>query len=183
MGLSPRIRKAGLTLHVLSSVGWVGAVLVYLALGLTAVTSDDVSLISAVYLAMDAAAWTVLVPLALTSLVTGISQSLISSWGLWRHYWVIVKLALTGIATAVLLLYTQTLAVFADVAGRDALRAADLSLLRGSSVVLHSAGALVLLVMATGLAIYKPAGLTRRGQRHRHQVGLARVAQRAGTTT
>lgn len=155
----------------------------YLGLGLTAATSDDVALLSAVYLAMDAAAWTVLVPLSLASLVTGITQSLISSWGLWSHYWVIVKLALTGIATAVLLLYTQTLAVFADVAGRDALGAADLSLLRGSSVVLHSAGAVLVLLITTGLAIYKPVGLTRRGQRHRHEAGLARLARSTGSTT
>lgn len=183
MSATPLARKAGLTVHVVSSVGWLGAVLMYLGLGLTAVTSDDVALLSAVYLAMDAASWTVLVPLALASLVTGITQSLVSSWGLWRHYWVIVKLALTGIATAVLLLYTQTLAVFADVAGRDALGAAELSLLRGSSVVLHSGGALLLLLITTALAMYKPAGLTRRGQRHRHEAGLARLAQSAGSTT
>lgn len=155
----------------------------YLGLGLTAVISDDVALLSAVYLAMNAAAWTVLVPLALASLITGITQSLISSWGLWRHYWIILKLALTGTATTVLLMYTQTLAVFADVAARDALGAAELSVLRGSSMVLHSAGALFLLLITTALAIYKPAGLTRRGQRHRHEAGLARLAPSAESTT
>ena len=41
MTVSARMRKAGLTLHVVSSVGWLGAVLVHLALGIAALTSDD----------------------------------------------------------------------------------------------------------------------------------------------
>lgn len=175
MTVPARMRKAGLTLHVASSVGWLGAVLVYLGLGVAAVTSDDTALVSAVYLAMNWAGWNVLVPLAVATLLTGLTQSFISSWGLWRHYWVIIKLALTAVATAVLLLYTQTLATFAEVAGRDFLSAADLSLLRSPSVVVHSTGALVILAVTTVLAIYKPAGLTRRGQRQRHQVQRARL--------
>lgn len=175
MTVPARVRKAGLTLHVASSVGWLGAVLVYLGLGVAAITSDDIALVSAVYLSMDWAAWTVLVPLAVATLVTGLVQSFISSWGLWRHYWVIVKLALTAVATAVLLLYTQTLSTFAGVAGRDVLTAGDLSLLRSPSVVVHATGALVILVVAMVLAIYKPAGLTRRGQRQRHQAQRARL--------
>lgn len=170
MTVPARVRKAGLTLHVASSVGWLGAVLV--CLGVAAITSDDTALVSAAYLSMDWAAWTVLVPLAVATLVTGLAQSFISSWGLWRHYWVIVKLALTAltaVATAVLLLYTQTLSTFAGVAGRDVLGAGDLSLLRSPSVVIHATGALVILVVAMVLAIYKPAGLTRRGQRHQAQ--------------
>ena len=173
-----RVRQAGLTLHVISSVGWLGGVLVYLALGVAAITSDDEALVAAVYLAMDWAAWTVLVPLALATLATGITQSLISSWGLWRHYWVIVKLVITAVATTVLVLYTQTLATFGRIAGRDPLTTADLDLLRSPSVVVHSTGALVLLVMAAVLAIYKPPGLTRRGQRLQHEAGRVRQAGR-----
>jgi hypothetical protein len=41
MSLPPAARRALLTTHVLSSVGWVGAVLVYLALGVAAVSSTD----------------------------------------------------------------------------------------------------------------------------------------------
>jgi hypothetical protein len=119
MNTSRRVRNASLTLHVASSVGWFGAVLVYLALGVGAVTSDDSALVAAVYLTMDWAAWVVLVPLAVASLVTGVVQSLVSPWGLLRHYWVVVKLVLTAVATAALLAYTQTLSTFADVAARS----------------------------------------------------------------
>lgn len=174
MNTSRRVRKASLTLHVASSVGWFGAVLVYLALGVGAVTSDDSALVAAVYVTMDWAAWVVLVPLAVASLVTGVVQSLVSPWGLLRHYWVVVKLVLTAVATAVLLAYTQTLSTFADVAARSPLTPGDLAILRNPSIILHTAGAIVALTLAIVLAAYKPAGLTRRGQRRRLAVGAVR---------
>ena len=167
MPLSAPARKALLAVHVLSSVGWVGAVLVYLALGIAATTSDDTTLVRSVYVAMDWAAWTVLVPLAGASLVTGVVQSLVTKWGLLRHYWVIFKLVITVVATAVLVTYTGTLDALADVATHEPFSAHHLDLLRSASVVVHSNGALVLLFAATLLAVYKPAGMTRRGHRLR----------------
>ena len=169
---TPRgLRKATLTLHVASSVGWMGAVVVYLTLGVAAVSSDDTALVAGVYVTMNWVAWTVLVPLAVASLVTGIIQSLVSPWGLLRHYWVVVKLSVTTVATGVLLAYTQTLSTFADVAVRNPLTAADLAVLRSPSVIVHSTGALILLTLALVLAVYKPAGMTRRGQRQRFTAG------------
>lgn len=165
MRASQRVRKALLALHVASSVGWMGAVLMYLALGVAGVVSDDTALVTAVYLAMSWAAWLVLVPLALASLVTGGVQSLVSPWGLMRHYWVTVKLVLTLVATGVLVAYTQTLSTFADVASRVPLVAGDLEVLRSPSVIVHTTGALMLLIGALVLAVYKPRGLTRHGQR------------------
>lgn len=171
MSASRRARKATLTLHVASSVGWFGAVLVYLALGVAAITSDDTALVVAVYVTMDWAAWVVLVPLAVASLLTGIVQSLVSPWGLLRHYWVAVKLVLTTLATGVLLAYTQTLATFADVAAGTPLTAGDLAVLRSPSVIVHTTAALAAFNFALVLAVYKPAGLTRRGQRQRYASG------------
>ena len=79
----------------------------------------------------------------------------------------IVKLGITVVATAVLFDYTETLNVFASVASRTPFTATDAAYLRNSSVLLHSTGALVLLVVATVLAVFKPTGLTRHGQRRR----------------
>lgn len=166
MSIRPALQKGLLTAHVMVSVGWVGAVLVYLALGIAALTSAETDLVRGVYLAMEWAGLTVLVPLAAASLVTGVLQSLTTRWGLWRHYWVIVKLALAVFATVVLVLYTQTFSAFAAAARSDAPSAS--AMLRSSSVVVHSVGALVVLGLATILSFYKPAGLTRRGQRQRH---------------
>ena len=169
MTLSPRVRRASLTLHVFASVGWAGAVFMYLALGIAAVTSDDEGLVSAAYVTMDWAGCRVLVPFAVASLLTGITHALITPWGLMQHYWVIVKLALTVLATVVLVAYTRTLSAFAEVAARNPLRASDLDYLQNPSVILHSTAALVLLFVVTVLAVYKPVGMTRRGQRLRHQ--------------
>jgi DMSO/TMAO reductase YedYZ heme-binding membrane subunit len=124
-------------------------------------TSENGETVRAMFLAMDVASWAVLVPLAVASLVTGMTQSLGTRWGLLRHYWVVVKLWITVIATIVLLLYTATLEHLARVAERDA-SAAELD---SPTVVVHAALALTLLLGATILAVFKPAGLTRRGRR------------------
>ena len=177
MSTTLRVRKASLALHVASSVGWFGAVLVYVALGVAAVSSDDTALTAAVYVTMDWAAWVVLVPLAVASLVSGVVQSLVSPWGLMRHYWVVVKLVLTAVATGVLLAYTQTLSTLADVAARTPLTAGDLAVLRSSSVIVHTTGALVVLVLALLLAVYKPRGLTRHGQRRQRAASSVSAAR------
>jgi hypothetical protein len=66
-------------------------------------------------------------------------------------------------------MYTQTLKSLADVAGATALSRHDLAVLRTPSVVLHAGAALLLLIVATTLAVYKPAGLTRYGWRKQHE--------------
>lgn len=53
MTMSPWLRKLMLTVHLVSSVGWIGAVAAYLALDLTAVASRDIQLVRAAYLGME----------------------------------------------------------------------------------------------------------------------------------
>lgn len=162
MTLSPRIRKAALTAHVTTSVGWVGAVATFCAIAAVGLVSDDAATVRGSYLVMDAAARSVLVPLALLSLVTGVVQSIGTPWGLLRHYWVVVKLLITVLATAVLLLYLRTFGAMADVAADPA---AGLGEIRNPSPLVHAMLALVLLVAATVLGVVKPRGLTRFGHR------------------
>jgi hypothetical protein len=169
MMMTPHLRKLALTAHVVSSVGWVGAVAVFLAHAILGVTSQDAQMVRAVYLVMEPAAWLVLVPLALASLVTGIVQSLGTTWGLFRHYWVVFKLLINVFATIVLLMYTQTLGYLAGVAAQTTLSSDDLGLLRTPSVVIHSGLALLVLLVATVLAVYKPRGLTPYGRRKQHE--------------
>ena len=66
MTLSPAVRKLALTVHLTSSVGWIGAVLAYLALGVAAVTRSDPQTVRAAWTAMDLTGWWVIVPLACT---------------------------------------------------------------------------------------------------------------------
>jgi hypothetical protein len=169
MIMTPRLRKFALTAHVTASVGWLGAVAVFLAHAILGVTSQDAQMVRAVYLVMEPAAWFVLVPLAFASLLTGLVQSLGSTWGLFRHYWVLFKLLINVFATTVLLMYTQTLGYLADVAAQTTLSNDDLALLRTPSVVIHSVLALVVLLVATTLAVYKPRGMTPYGRRKQQE--------------
>jgi hypothetical protein len=114
---------------------------------------------------MELLGWYALVPLAIASLLTGLVQSLVTPWGLFRHYWVVFKLLINLFATIVLLLYTQTLDYFADVAAATSSLSGDPSRLRSTSPLLHAGLALLLLLVATMLAVYKPRGLTPYGQR------------------
>ena len=166
MTARPRLRKFVLTSHVVSSVGWLGAVAVFLALGVVGLTSQDPQVVRAVYLAMESAGWFVLVPLSLASLLTGLVQSLGTKWGLFRHYWILVKLLMNVVATIVLLLYMQTLSYLADVAAQSG---GDLSDLRSPSPVLHAGIGLLLLLVAATLSVYKPRGMTRYGQRKQNE--------------
>jgi DMSO/TMAO reductase YedYZ heme-binding membrane subunit len=165
MRFGARTRKWALTLHVASSVGWLGAVLAVLALAIGALAGSEETRRSA-YVAAELVGWAVLVPLALASFATGVIQSLGTRWGLLRHYWVVFKLVITIVATVVLLLYTRTLDDFATAATHRPMTPADEALLETPSVVLHAAVATVLLAITTVLAVFKPVGLTVRGRKH-----------------
>jgi uncharacterized membrane protein len=168
MTMSPGLRKFALTAHVTASVGWLGGVVAFLALAVAGMTSDDAQTVRGAYLMMELIGWYALVPLALASLLTGLVQSLGSKWGLFRHYWVVFKLLINVFATIVLLMYTQTLEHFARLAEETG-SSDDLSRLRTSSPLLHAGLALLLLLVATTLAIYKPQGLTPYGQRKQRE--------------
>lgn len=163
MTMPPRLRKAVLTTHVATSVGWLGAVVAYIAVDLTAVTSRDIELVRAAYVAMELIVGYAIVPLALASVVVGIVNAVGTSWGLFQHYWVLVKLLLTLVATGVLLLQTQTIRSLAD----SASAAADPRHLPGS--LPHSIGGLLILLLILGLSVYKPRGLTRYGWRKQQE--------------
>ena len=107
MTMTPGLRKFALTAHVTTSVGWLGAVAAFLALAIAGLTSQDAHLLRAAYLAMELTAWSIIVPLSLASPLTGLVQSLGTPWGLFRHYWVLVKLLITIPASIVLLLHMQ----------------------------------------------------------------------------
>jgi uncharacterized membrane protein len=163
MIMSPRLRKFALAAHITSSVGWIGAVAGYIALDVAAATSQDAQTLRAAYLAMELIAWYVIVPLALASLLTGLVMSVGTKWGLFRHYWVLISLLLTIIATIVLLVETQTISYFADIAADPTTSGDDLRAL-GSTLV-HSVGGTVVLLVILVLNVYKPRGMTRYGWR------------------
>jgi len=163
MIMPPRVRKFALTAHITSSVGWLGAVVGILAHAIAGLTSQDAQIVRSAYLVMELTGWFVLVPLSFASLLTGLIQSLGTAWGLFKHYWVLVKLVLTVLATVILLMYMQTLSHLAD-AARDATLSVDN--LRNSSPLVHAGAALLVLLAAITLSVYKPWGRIRYGRRN-----------------
>ena len=164
MTLPPAARKAALAVHLTASIGWIGAALAYLALGLTARVSPDASVIRSAWTAMEVVGWLVLVPLAVGSLLTGIVMSVGTHWGLLQHYWVVVSLSLTTIATVVLVLHMPDVSEIAD----QARRSDDATVRALDGDLLHAGAGIAVLLVVLVLNLYKPRGLTRRGWRRRH---------------
>src|ERR687894_2796587 len=135
MTMAPNPRKFALTTHITSSLGFLGAALAYLGLGISAVISEDTQTVRAAWIAMEVIGWYVIVPMALASLLTGLVQALGTPWGLFRHYWLVFKLAINVAATIVLLMYMETFRYLADVAADPS---ADLAAVRNASPLLHA---------------------------------------------
>lgn len=158
------LRRLALAVHVATSVGWLGAVAAFLALAIVGLISQDDQTVRAVYLATDLVTWLVIVPLSLASLSSGIVQSLGTRWGLFRHYWVLAKLLLTVVATALLLLHTQPIGYLAEVAAERVPSERALDGLR-FQLVADAGGGILVLLMITALSVFKPRGMTPYGQR------------------
>jgi hypothetical protein len=80
-----------------------------------------------------------------------------------------LKLVITAFSTMILMIYMGT---FRQMAGVAADPVVELGLVRNSSPLLHAILALVLLLAATVLAIYKPFGMTPFGAREQGQARL-----------
>ena len=124
----------------------------------------DAQMVRAAYLAMELTTWFVIVPLAFISLLSGVVSSLGTNWGLFRYYWVLLKLLMTVLATIVLLVHTQPIDLLAGVAANTTVFSAGLQGLQLLMVAASSA-ALVLLIVLTVLSVYKPQGMTQFGLR------------------
>lgn len=161
MPMTPRLRQLSLTVHVACSVGWLGAVIAYLALAIAGLRGQEAQLVRAAYLAMELIGWFVIVPSSLAALSTGLVQSLGTEWGLFRHYWISVKLGLTLVATLVLLVHMRAVSRVADVAAETTLSPAALGMPR-LQLVVHAGGGLLVLLAATALSVFKPWGRTGR---------------------
>ena len=165
MTMPPGLRKFALATHLTCPLGWIGAVVAYLALGVAAVTSQDAQMVRGAWIAMELTGWYVIVPLALASLLAGLVISLGTKWGLFRHYWILISFVLTILATIILLLHMPTVSSAADLA-----RAGDGAHLGGlGGDLVHPGLGLVVLLVITGLNVYKPRGLTRYGWRKQQE--------------
>jgi putative effector of murein hydrolase LrgA (UPF0299 family) len=160
---SPSLWKLTLATHLAVSVGWIGALAAYISLDVVASVGRDAEALRSSYLAMDRIVRHIIVPLALTSLLTGIVISLVTTWGLVRHYWVVISLILTAGATVVLLVEAEVVRDLSEVATHPATSPEELRALGGTLV--HSIAGMVVLLVILVLNVLKPQGMTRYGRR------------------
>jgi hypothetical protein len=172
MAMASGWRKGVLTAHVVSSVGWFGAVAAFMALATAGLTRTDGQAARGAYVSMEIVTWYVIVPASVASLVSGVATSLSGPWGLFRHYWVVIKLLITVAATGFLILHTRPISYMARAATQTALSQNELRPVRVQLVV-DSGAALAALLLTTVLGVYKPRGVTRYGRGRRVDVASA----------
>jgi len=157
MTMTNRLSKFLLTTHITFSVGWLGAVAVFIVLAITGLTTMDNQLSRSALLSMDLSAWFVIVPFCLTSLFTGLVQAFGTKWGLFKHYWIVVKLFLTVAMTILLLLHMQPISYLAGVATKTSFSNSQYAeqLL---DIITKAGAAILVLIAITTISIYKPWG-------------------------
>ena len=172
MIMSPAARKFALTVHVTSSIGWLGAVAAFLVLAVAGVGGGSHPLVRAAYVSMAPITWVIILPLATGSLLSGIVSALGTRWGLVRYYWILVKLLATAFATFVLMIHMQPIDRLASAAASAKAWDAHLDGAQWMMVTASGVAALVLIGL-TVLSIYKPQGLTPYGARKLRELSRA----------
>jgi len=154
------------TVRVPYSDGLLGAVASFLALSIAGLTSQDAETVRGAYLSMNLIGQFVIVPLCFAALLTGIVHSLGTEWGLFRYYWVLLKLILT-VGSTVLLLVHQFMAVARAARLVSASAAGTMPSVGhlGTELVTKAGLAIGVLIVITTTSIYKPWGLTPYGRR------------------
>lgn len=165
--MTHHLRKLILILHITFSVGWFGAVAGFVALNITGLSSQETQMIRSAYLAMNLITWFVILPFCLGSLLTGLIQSLGTPWGLFRHYWILIKFFLTSGSTFLLLLHMKQISNTANMASVTPLSNTELND-SGVQLLIKSSAALLVLLITTMISVHKPWGMTPYGK-HKQQ--------------
>lgn len=168
MPMPPVLRKLVLAIHLIGSIGWVGAAMAYLVLAIAIPIADDPATARAAWIGMELIGWFAIAPLSILSLISGIALALGSRWGLLRHYWVIISLISTIVITVVLLLHLPDVSAQARAA-----RQPDPGSVLQASDIPHALIGLIVLTGILVLNIYKPAGMTRYGWRRRQRTPVS----------
>lgn len=147
-----KLQKPVLAIHVISAVGVLGADFALLALAISGFRGTDAQ---AIYPAAHLLASRVIAPLAGVTLATGLGLSALTSHGLFRYWWVTIKLVIT-IVLSVLIVFVLSPAL--DQAANAAVIGGSLALTDAQRVrfVVAPATASILLMSSVVLALYKP---------------------------
>lgn len=154
----PRLRKTVLLLHILFGVGWIGADIVLFILLYTGLTTDDGAIAAACYRAVAVFVPIAIPVLSLGMLATGLVLGWGTKWGLLRHWWVLVKLALATVM--VVLVFVSLLPGVNDLDDANATLSADA--VRNSlgsapdQMMFPPVVSFLMLTTAAVLSVYKP---------------------------
>ncbi|MEO8313392.1 MAG: hypothetical protein ABI645_01240 [Pseudomonadota bacterium] len=120
----------------------------FLILAVAGVTSASATLAAAAYPAMAAITEWGILPLSMLSALSGIASSIVTEWGLFRYYWVAVKLAITALSIAALAAHLETIERLTTV----------LAARPQNQMIAAATAALVILVFLVALSVVKPRG-------------------------
>lgn len=165
--MPPLLRRLVLTAHITFAVGWLGAVVCFLALAIAGLTSSDTQTLNSAYLGMELVTRFVILPLSFAPLITGPILSLGTPWGLFRHYWILAKLVITILSTIILVIHLQPISHLSHLAADGTLSSAEPGL--RIQMIAASGAAIGALILATALAVYKPRGMTTYGWRKQYE--------------
>jgi hypothetical protein len=161
--LAPTTYKLLLLSHIVVSVGWLGLNVGNLTLAVTGLTTDEPGTQHTAFGAMYLIGGTLLIPVSLLALVSGVLLGMYTKWGLVKYRWVLVKLFLTVVAVLLiplsLLPGLRELSAMMDATPAD--RLADVGAL---ALDMLAAGIVSTSMYVTNavLSVLKPWGRTRR---------------------
>lgn len=146
-------RNGALAAHIVLAVGLIGADASLIALTVAGLRGADPT---AVYPAAETIAQTVIAPLAILALASGLIQGLVTRWGVLRHWWVAIKLSLT--VALVVVVFTLLLPRLGEAANLPAQQGGSLTTQLQARLVVFPTVAVTVLLVLVALAIYKPFG-------------------------
>ncbi|GAA0564356.1 hypothetical protein GCM10009415_53440 [Chitinophaga japonensis] len=149
-------------------MGWLGAIAGFLAVAIAGLASQNMQVVRSAYIMVELIGWFVIAPFCLASLITGLIESLYTPWGLFRYYWIVVKLFLTIVAAILLLAHMQPISYLAKIALTTALSITEYRGLR-IQLIADAGAALLVLLFITTISVYKPWGRTPYGLRKENE--------------
>ena len=172
--MSRRRRKLVLTLHVGTSVGWLGAAIAMTVLLVAGLVTRNPALRHSAFTFMHVYDLAVMIPLGYLALITGALLSVGTNWGLLKHWWIVTKLVLTVAVLVFAGVFTSGW-VLEGVARTAEDPMADLGVL-AAQLVANVVAFNVVFWTNTTISVFKPWGPTPRGQHKLAQQAFAKQA-------
>ncbi|MXQ53695.1 hypothetical protein [Shimazuella alba] len=167
--LNQKKKQFLVAVHVISVASWIGGTFGMLLLGFYLQNAVDEHQLHYTLLSMEVIDENLLKYPALLSLLTGILLSIWTQWGLFKHYWITIKLVLTLLTITIGILFlnkwTTGLLEFINKLGVASLQNQDFQNSWLSIIIVASFNLLCLLFMVF-ITYYKPFGkITKRGKK------------------